>query len=404
MNLLVNAVGIKVGGGVTDLRALVSELRKTDRRHRFLFFAAPTQAELGGDLPEHIRWQSVGAGEKGWLRRLWWDQVTLRRWLKHERADVLFSFSDFGMLHCPVPQLLFVRNSLFFSELFQKHILPRQGWRHRLLYRLRRWLVCRSVAAADAVMAPSASMLEMVRRAVWLPDGKATVNYYGRPIGEPAEVPARDYGGPIRLLFPTYYYDYKNFTTALEALRLLRQRHGGRFCLVTTADPRAPLSRKASSTWKQDLVRLEELDSEGAVEVLGLVPHNKLLALYRECHVMCYPTLTESFGHPLVEAMAAGLPVAASDIAINREVARDAVLYFDPLNPAQLTRQVETIVENSDLRATLQERGRRYARGFSWTRHRQHLLRCLEELAGLDKRCRPRGRTPGLKSLPSTHK
>ncbi|MFQ5778543.1 MAG: glycosyltransferase family 4 protein [Terriglobia bacterium] len=380
MLVLVNAVGVKMGGGANDLAALVAELRTSQTEHRFLFFVAGEQADVGGVLPDSMQWRVTRVGAGSWLGRLWWDQVTLRRWLKREQADVLFSFSDFGTFRCPVPQLLFVRNSLPFSELFQRHILPRKGWRFRLLYRLRRWLVCRSVAAADAVLTPSASMLEMVRRAVSLPDSKGRVNYYGTSHPDPASRSARDYSGPIRLLFPTYYADHKAFATALRGLRLLGQHHRARFLLVTTADPRWGLARSTSS-WKQDLTLLEELRCEDAIEVLGLLPRDRLLALYKECHVLCYPTLTESFGQPLVEAMAAGLPVAASDIPVNRELARDAALYFDPLNAEQFAARVEEIVKDATLRVALQNRGRRYAQEFSWVRHTEKLIRCLEELS-----------------------
>ena len=198
-------------------------------------------------------------------------------------------------------------------------------------------------------------------------------------------MPARDYSGTLRLLFPTYYADHKNFGAALKALRLLRQRHGTRFRLVTTADPRWELAQTKTATWKGDLALLEELSREGAVETLGLLPHERLLALYRECHLMCYPTLTESFGLPLLEALHAGLPVVASDIAVNRELARDAAVYFDPLDPSQLAARIEEVADNPGLRATLQERGQRYAGEFSWARHTERLIGRLEELAGQPK-------------------
>jgi glycosyltransferase involved in cell wall biosynthesis len=381
MTVVVNAVGAKMGGAANDLRALVTHLREAGAPHRFVFYVDPSQAELGRGLSPGLEWHVKALASRGWLRRLWWDQVTLRRLVRQARADVLFSFSDFALLLAAVPQLLFVRNVVHFSDNFRAQVLPRKGWRFRLVFSLRSWLACRSVRAADAVMTPSAAMLEAVRRHVPLSDGQVQVNHYGVPDRRPVEISAPDYGGTIRLLFPTYYADHKNFATALAALRILRQRRGPRFRLVTTADPRWELAR-LTSTWRRDAVLLDELSRDGAVEVLGLLPHEELLALYPQCHVMCYPTLAESFGHPLLEAMQAGLPVVASDIDVNRELARDAALYFDPFDPAQLAARIERVVDDSALRSAMQERGRRYAAEFSWTRHAQALLRRLEELAG----------------------
>jgi len=382
MTVVVNAVSAKMGGAATYLRALVRELVGRPPAHRFIFYVPPEQAGLAAGLPGNVEWRVTSAGHAGALRRFWWDQVTLRSHLRRERADVLFSFSDFGQLRCPVPQLLFLQNSTHFSDLFRTQVLKRKSWRFRLAFGLRRWLVCRFAQGADAVMTPSASLLEMVRKAAPLPDGKVTVNPFGAPAARTDdEHPPRDYGGPIRILFPSYYADHKNFATALKAVHLLHQRHGSRFRLVTTADPRWELAR-STTTWKGDLVLLDELTREGAVDTLGLLPHDRLLLLYLECHVMCYPTLTESFGLPLLEALQAGLPVVASDIPVNREVARDAAVYFDPLDPAQLAARIEELADNAALRATLQERGQRYAREFSWARHTDRLVHRLEELAG----------------------
>ncbi len=384
MTVVVNAVSAKMGGAATYLRELVRELAGRPPAHRFLFYVPPEQARLAAGLPENIECRVTAVGHAGALRRLWWDQVTLRSHLSRGHADVLFSFSDFGQLRCPVPQLLFLQNSTHFSDLFRSQVLKRKGWRFRLSFGLRCRLVGRFARSADAVMTPSASLLEMVRTAVTLPDNKVTVNPFGAPLadGQDDGVPPRDYSGRIRILFPTYYADHKNLAAALEALRLLRHRHGTRFRLVTTADPRSDLSRATTATWERDLTLLEELSREGAVETVGLLPYDRLLALYRECHVMCYPTLTESFGLPLLEALQAGLPVVASDIPVNRELARDAALYADPLDPAQLAARIEEVADNTTLRAALQERGRRYAKEFSWARHTDTLVRRLEELAG----------------------
>ncbi|MGH9789100.1 MAG: glycosyltransferase family 4 protein [Candidatus Acidiferrales bacterium] len=383
MTVVVNAVSAKMGGGATYLRELVRELADRPLAHRFIFYVPPEQAGLAAGLPGHIEWRVTPVGHAGALRRLWWDQGTLRGLLKRKRADVLLSFADFGQLRCPVLQVLILQNPTYFCRLFRAHVWSRKGWRFRLQFGLRRWLICRSAREANVVMTPSASLVEMVRGVMPLPEDKVMVNHFGAPAHwKDDALPARDYSGTIRLLFPTYYTDHKNFATALEALRLLRQRRGARFRLVTTADPRWELARSTTATWKHDLTLLEELSRQGAVEVVGLLPHDKLLALYRECHVMCYPTLTESFGLPLLEALHAGLPVVASDIAVNHELARDAAVYFDPLDPAQLAARIEEVADNADLRAALQERGRRYAMEFSWARHTDRLIHRLEELAG----------------------
>lgn len=376
MTVVVNAAGTRLGGGATVLRAVAAELARQGTPHRFIFYVPPEQADPGFPLPAHLEWIPVAAA--GPLARLWWDQVTLRRRLRAHRAGALLSFADYGQFLCPVPQLLNLQNALWFSDFYRQELLPHQPLGFRLEFALRRRLVRRSVRAADRVLAPSAALLAMVERSLPLAPGKAGVNRHGAP--PVAAANPRDYSGPIRLLLSAYYYDYKDFGTALEALRLLRRRHGARFRLVTTADPAWGRARPTAQT-RRDREALEALRREGGVELVGEVPYEKLLALYADCHVLCYPTLVESFGHPLVEALQAGLPVAASDTPVNRELAGDAALYFTPRRPDELAARVEEIVTQPERRAALIRRGRERARNFSWAVHVRRLLGVLEEIA-----------------------
>ena len=61
---------------------------------------------------------------------------------------------------------------------------------------------------------------------------------------------------------------------------------------------------------------------------LGAVPYSQLHQVYRECSMYVAPAYAELFAHPLVEAMASGLPVVAADSAVHREICQDAALYF----------------------------------------------------------------------------
>jgi glycosyltransferase involved in cell wall biosynthesis len=80
---------------------------------------------------------------------------------------------------------------------------------------------------------------------------------------------------------------------------------------------------------------------------------------------------------PVLEAMAAGIPVACSDIPPLREVAGEAALFFDPLNEDAIAIAVESIVTDETLRARLEKAGPQRARTFSWERAAQETLAAL---------------------------
>jgi len=378
VTIVVNAVGVRIGGGLTALRALAAELAREAPPHRLVIYVSPEVADPGVTLPANVEWRPTGAKHAGPLARLWWDQVGLRRRLCAERAAALLSFADYGQFCCPVPQVLNLQNALWFSDLYRNEFLPRQPLGYRAEYALRRWLVFRSVVAAERVLSPSAALLEMVGHHMPLTNAKGSVNYHGAPAA--AQLRVRDYSGPIRLLFSAYYHDYKGFDTALEALELLRRRHGGRYRLVATADPGWDRARSTVAA-QRDRARAEALTREGAMEVVGEVPFDRLLGLYADCHVLCYPTWLESFGHPLVEAMQAGLPVAASDIPVNHELAGEAALYFRPGRAEELAARVEEIVTQPEQRENLIRRGRERARQFTWAAYARRLVETLEALA-----------------------
>jgi glycosyltransferase involved in cell wall biosynthesis len=98
------------------------------------------------------------------------------------------------------------------------------------------------------------------------------------------------------------------------------------------------------------------------------VSESELASLYTWSQALVLPTLTEGFGLPVLEAMRHGLPVACSDIPVLREVADDAVLYFDPTDQASVGSAVQRVLQDAPLREKLRARGRDRVAGFTWRR------------------------------------
>jgi len=65
---------------------------------------------------------------------------------------------------------------------------------------------------------------------------------------------------------------------------------------------------------------------------MGRVPQGQMGALYRACDLMIYPSLCESFGFSMVEAMAYGLPIVAAGTPVNQEICKGGALYYPPLD------------------------------------------------------------------------
>jgi glycosyltransferase involved in cell wall biosynthesis len=120
-------------------------------------------------------------------------------------------------------------------------------------------------------------------------------------------------------------------------------------------------------------LRVEAQAGEG-VEITGWIPRIQLIDLYRRAWAFIYPSKFEGFGMPVAEALAAGVPVACSDIAPLREVAGDAALFFKPGEP-----DLERICFDDELRERLSQAGHERAKRFSWRAAAEATLKVLTE-------------------------
>lgn len=112
--------------------------------------------------------------------------------------------------------------------------------------------------------------------------------------------------------------------------------------------------------------RVKELGLEQHVRFIGPVSDAQAAALYSACDLFVYPSLYEGFGLTPLEAMACGAPVACSNTSSLPEVAGDAALLFDPLNPQEMAQACLHVLRDDALRAGMRERSLKQAAKFSW--------------------------------------
>ena len=126
---------------------------------------------------------------------------------------------------------------------------------------------------------------------------------------------------------------------------------------------------------------IAELGLGDSVQLTGWIPREELLQLYARAQAFVYPSTFEGFGMPVLEAMAAGIPVACSEIPPLREVAGEAVLFFDPLSEDAIAGALERITAGKTLRAKLEKAGPERARSFTWERAARETLAALAGVA-----------------------
>jgi len=120
-----------------------------------------------------------------------------------------------------------------------------------------------------------------------------------------------------------------------------------------------------------------ELGVGTQVKLTGWISRTELYSLYDRALACVYPSTFEGFGMPVLEALAAGVPLLCSEIPPLREVAGDAALFFDPLSDDELARGLTRIVSDEPLRTKLAAKARERARTFTWERTAQETLDVL---------------------------
>jgi glycosyltransferase involved in cell wall biosynthesis len=163
----------------------------------------------------------------------------------------------------------------------------------------------------------------------------------------------------------------KNTINVLKALSLLPDRYR---LVIAGGDGHG-------SEAIHDFIRTEGLSSR--VVLLGYAPAAQLPVLYDAASVFLFPSLEEGFGLPVLEAMAHGLPVVASETSSLPEVGGDAALYVNPHDPKDIAEKVITAVEDDGQRRTKIERGLARAETFTWRRTAEGNLQVYNEVLAL---------------------
>jgi glycosyltransferase involved in cell wall biosynthesis len=347
----IHALGAKVGGGLTYLHAVLPELvRRLDGTGTRLVLllpaplAAAERTALPDPLPGWIEVRPLPRFAANAASRVLFDQLVLPLWLLGRlfgrgRRTALFCSGSFAPLLPPVRTVVLLRNAIYFDDEFLARELP--GRRRSL--RLQGRLIAAGARRSAEVHFPSDSFRSLVElRHPHLAE-RARVNSYGvRPQFSEAHDPAgRTPAGAARnghrphwtFLYVMTYTLQKNLGFVLEALARAKAEGLPVRVRITSRLDRGP---RASQAADRALLEQHELVESGYLELIGPRFGADLLAAYEAADACLFPSLCESFGHPLVEAMALGKPLIAADRPYARELCGEHALYVDPRRPEDL--------------------------------------------------------------------
>jgi glycosyltransferase involved in cell wall biosynthesis len=393
VRLFINATSARTGGGVAHLTWLLHALAKIEPSLEILVLTTQSPPDRLRGLPERFWVRAHPADTWALPRRLMWESTRLPDMIKRWGADVYLSFGSFGLLRSPCPQVMICAQPLYFSERYYREFASKYPVL-RIEELGRRALLKATARRSSRIITQTEAMQRQIVAQLGVPPERISVIPHGVHGSFLAEDGARrtEDGGDLKslppssvlrppssatrtVLYVSVHQVHKDFDTLVRAAAILRDRGLSDVQFLFTGSPDDNQFSRATA----GLVR--ELGLEETIHFVGLVPNDQIHSLYRSADAFAFPSWAETFGIPLVEAMACGVPVVAADIEVNREVAADAALYHAVSNPESLATQLIRILEDRELSEQLAKVGRRRSQQFTWDRAARKTLAALQEAA-----------------------
>ena len=247
----------------------------------------------------------------------------------------------------------------------------------------------KAVGRAARILVPSKAIRQELVKSYGLPEGKIVVTYEG--ISEAFRMKNLQHGEhrnlqeaqrllskyKIKKPFVIYtgsLYPHKNVGRLIQSIKLLNM-------LLNKPSITLIISCARSVFWERLKKKVRELGAEKFVNLMGFVPDGDLVGLYQEAEAFVFPTLSEGFGLPGLEAMAAGLPAVCSNIPVLREIYGEAAEYFNPLDSQDMAEKIGKVIRDTRTRKTLIEKGLDQAKQYSWKEMVQQTLKVYQDTA-----------------------
>lgn len=370
-----HVIGKIAGGTETVLLGLIGGLARIDRDNEYILYTRPGQSLERLELPSNFRLRPLP------LANPWLQRTLVMPWLcNRDHLDVIHFQRALPLCGC--------RRSLL--HMHDAHLRTHPQLFPPLRRRVLDWVFARSGRRAARIVTGSHTSQSEIQQYYGVPPAKIVVVPYAVDHqvffreADPARLEAvrQRLGLSGRTILHVGVLErHKNLHVLVEALALLR-RDCPDVRLVIVGGP----SRQSRRGYSQELRRqVNSLSLADHVVFVGHLGEDDLRLLLNVATLLAFPSSAEGFGLPPLEAMACGLPVVASDLAVLRELYEPAAL-LTPVGDAQaLAGAMRRVMNEPGLSEEMSRRGLELARRYHWDQSARRLLDVYTEVAGMGK-------------------
>ncbi len=351
---------------------LIKNLQVIDQTNEYVVFVKPDEDNTCIPKADNFKIVELKGGPYPT-----WEQFALPKAAKAEGCDILHCTSNTGPVRTTIPLITILHDIIYLESI---SIFKKAGtWYQKIGNMYRRWVVPVVVRRSKRVVTVSNFEKERIKKIMGLGDNLVAI-YNG--VGEHfkkiedktvLEAAKKKYHLPDNFMFFLGNTDpKKNTPNVLKAFADFNQQSTQKFKLVMLDYEENALQNILNS------IGHPELRSD--IFLTGYVPNKDLPAIINQCKVFLYPSLRESFGIPILEGMACGVPVITSNTSSMPEIAGDAAFIVDPHKPSEITSALQQIVSDSGLYNALCLKGIERSKKFSWRIMAEQNLKLYQEV------------------------
>ncbi len=354
---------------------LIKNLQKIDKENEYIVFVKPD--EDASVLEETGNFKIVEL--EGGIYPIW-EQFALPKAAKAHGCDILHCTSNTAPIFSDIPIITTLHDIIYLEKSYLQILKSSATSYQKFGNVYRKLIVPRVVNKSKEVITVSNFERKRISEFFGMSDNKLSAVYNGvgshfKPVTDQAELDRVK----SKYKLPDYYFFFlgntdpkKNTKGTLKAYSDFLKNSEKDYKLVMLDYDLDELKKMTTEIGDPDLIN--------NIILTGYVKNTDLPAIYTMCEVFLYPSLRESFGIPILEAMSCGVPVITSNTSSMPEISGNAGYLVNPFNPSEITEGIEKILSDEKFKNTLIEKGLARSKKFSWYAMAEQVLELYKQM------------------------
>lgn len=359
---------------------LIRNLQKIDTENQYFIYVAPDVDSSCLTETDNFRIRVIGGNFYPV-----WEQFTLPKAAKADGCQLLHCTSNTAPFFCSIPLVVTLHDIIYMEKNFWQLIRGKGTAYQKFGNVYRRLVVPRILALSQRIITVSNFEKQRIADFFSLGNSKLIAIYNGvgqhfRPITDESELRRvkQKYQLPDRFFFHLGNTDpKKNTRGVLKAY--------ADFLRASKESIPMVMLDYASNELQKLLNEIDEPSLLQSIHLTGYVVNTDLPAIYSQCDIFLYPSLRESFGIPILEAMACGTPVISSATSCMPEISGGAALLVNPFNTNEITDAMLKLHTDKKLAEGFIQKGLLQASKFSWHQMAVDVLKLYQLILGSTK-------------------